>query len=65
MFEIIHRIVVDAERALRQSMSERLSTLEDAPRDLVRLLANDEIEVAYPILTNSLTRPHASYQVLG
>ena len=53
MFDILRRLVHEAEMAVRRSVSMRLSEMPDAPRDLVRLLANDKIEIAYPILTKS------------
>ena len=53
MFEILHRIVKDAEMDVRKIISSRLADRADAPPELIRLLGNDDIEVAYPILTES------------
>ena len=53
MFEILHMLVHDMEMLLRQVMSEHLAQLDDVPRALAMLLANDEIEVAFPILSLS------------
>jgi len=53
MFEILHRIVKDAEMDVRKVISSRLADSENAPSELIQLLGNDEIEVAYPILTES------------
>jgi len=53
IFGIIHRIIHDVELAVRQSLSEVLSNTDDAPPELIRELANDKIEVAYPILSRS------------
>jgi uncharacterized protein (DUF2336 family) len=53
LFDILNNIVHDAEMSVRRTMSACLAELQDAPRDLVRLLANDSIEIAYPILTKS------------
>lgn len=53
MFEILHRIVKDAEMEVRKVISSRLADRDDAPVELVELLGNDEIDVAYPILTES------------
>lgn len=53
MFDILRRLVHEAEMVVRRTISLRLSEMEDAPRDLVRVLANDKIEIAYPILTKS------------
>ncbi|NQW01205.1 MAG: DUF2336 domain-containing protein [Rhodospirillales bacterium] len=53
MFEILHRIVKDAEMEVRKVISSRLADRTDAPNELLALLGNDDIEVAYPILTES------------
>ena len=53
MFSILRQMIHDAEMSVRRIVSAQLADREDAPRDLVRRLANDEIEVAYPILTLS------------
>ena len=53
MFDILRRLVHEAEMVVRRTISIRLSEMDDAPRDLVRFLANDKIEIAYPILTKS------------
>lgn len=53
MFDILHRIVREVEISIRQAISSQLSQAADAPRNLIKLLANDEIEVAFPILSQS------------
>ena len=53
VFDILRKVVQEAERAVRQRLSERLADRDDVPPDLVRVLANDAIEVAYPILRRS------------
>ncbi len=53
MFEILHHIVKDAEMEVRKVISSRLADRKDAPAALIELLGNDDIEVAYPILTES------------
>ena len=53
IFDILRRVIHDAELAVRRKLSTNLAELPDAPNDLVMALANDEIEVAYPILTRS------------
>ncbi|MBC8337407.1 MAG: DUF2336 domain-containing protein [Alphaproteobacteria bacterium] len=53
MFDILHKMVHNAEMAIRRVIAEQLSGLPDAPPDLINLLANDEIEVAYSILHDS------------
>jgi uncharacterized protein (DUF2336 family) len=53
IFDILRRVIRDAELAVRRKLSAQLAEFDDAPSDLVLALANDEIEVAYPILTRS------------
>lgn len=53
MFDILHQLVHDVEMSLRRVISEHLAGIEDVPRALAKLLANDEIEVAFPILALS------------
>ncbi len=53
MFDILHKMVHNAEMAIRRIIAEQLSNLPDAPRDLIKLLANDEVEVAYSLLRDS------------
>ena len=38
---------------VRKSIAERLAERADAPHDIIVKLANDKIEVAYPVLVNS------------
>ncbi|MEE8393551.1 MAG: DUF2336 domain-containing protein [Rhodospirillales bacterium] len=51
--DIIGKIAFDLEMEVRRHLAEKLSTIEWAPHSLVKALANDEIEVARPVLTNS------------
>lgn len=53
MFAILHQLVRDAEMAVRRTISEQLADEKMLPPDLAKILANDEIEVAYPILSKS------------
>lgn len=53
MIEILQRLSRDVEMSVRANLSNRLSERGDAPYDLIRMLANDEIQVAYKILTSS------------
>lgn len=53
MFDIMHKMVRDAEMAVRKIIAEQIAKLPDAPGNLVKLLANDEFEVAYSILHES------------
>ena len=53
MLEILQRLSNDVEMSVRANLSNRLSEDGDAPIDLIRMLANDEVQVAYKILTCS------------
>jgi uncharacterized protein (DUF2336 family) len=50
---ILSKLLTEIETTLRQNLAEGLAELEHAPHDLINLLANDEIEVARPILFKS------------
>ena len=51
--DIMGGIVVHVETMVRAHLSETISSVTNAPHNLVVSLANDEIEVAMPVLTNS------------
>jgi len=53
MYEILHQLMRDVEMSLRRSVADQLAAEADVPRDLAILLANDEIDVAFPILSLS------------
>ncbi|SLN77162.1 DUF2336 domain-containing protein [Oceanibacterium hippocampi] len=53
MSDILRKLVISMEMAVRRDLSDRLAANDAAPRDLVNQLANDEIEVARPILLRS------------
>jgi uncharacterized protein (DUF2336 family) len=53
MSEILRRLIHDVEVSVRHALAERLAREPGSPRDLVTALANDDIEVAYPILLES------------
>lgn len=53
MFDILQSLVRDLEVPLRLKLSTLLANDDRAPHDLCVELANDEIEIAYPILTKS------------
>lgn len=53
MIEILRKLIHDVEVHVRKALAERFATSPDSPTELVRDLANDEIEVAYPILIAS------------
>jgi len=51
MYNILHGVVREIEMSVRQAVAKQLASLPDVPSDLLSLLANDEIDVAFPILT--------------
>lgn len=51
--DIMTKLVDEVETAVRQNLSEKLAATGKAPHELVKLLANDKIEVARPILFKS------------
>jgi uncharacterized protein (DUF2336 family) len=53
MNEILVKLVREMEFAVRKALAERLAGEPNAPREIVRLLANDQIEIARPLLRNS------------
>jgi uncharacterized protein (DUF2336 family) len=53
MADILCKLIREVEMRVRRELSERLALRSDVPRDVVKLLANDEIEVARPILLSS------------
>ena len=52
MTEILRQLIHDVEVSVRRALAERLSEQPLAPHELVIALANDEIEVAHPLLVN-------------
>lgn len=53
MNEILAKLVREFEMNVRRELAERLAARKSAPHDLIVVLANDEIEVARPILRRS------------
>jgi uncharacterized protein (DUF2336 family) len=53
MNDILRNLVKDVEDTVRRALADQLAQRKDAPRDVVLSLANDKIEVAYPILLQS------------
>jgi uncharacterized protein (DUF2336 family) len=53
MTAIMRQLIGDVEKSIRTSLAARLADEKSAPRELVRELADDEIEVALPILQRS------------
>ena len=53
MGEILRQLIHEVEVSVRKDVAARLSERDDAPRELVLALANDDIEVAHPLLLNN------------
>jgi uncharacterized protein (DUF2336 family) len=53
MTDILGQLIRDVEMSVRRALAEKIATRKDAPRDLLLILANDEIKVAHPILMQS------------
>ena len=53
MADILRQLIHDVEMRVRQALAERMAPEAGAPRELIAALANDQIEVAHPILTQS------------
>lgn len=51
MYSILHHLVRETERAVREIISAQVAERTDVPNELAKTLADDTIEVAYPILT--------------
>lgn len=50
MCDILRRLAHDVEMSVRVELAERLAADDGAPEDVILMLANDEIEVAKPVL---------------
>lgn len=53
MCDIIHQLIQEVELSVRKALAERLATIPNAHSSLINMLANDDIEVAHPILVQS------------
>ena len=53
MMDILGKIIFDIEVSIRKKLSLRIADRDDVPAELVILLANDEIEVANPVLVQN------------
>jgi uncharacterized protein (DUF2336 family) len=53
MREILRRLTLDVEMAIRVALAQRLCEDTTAPHDLILLLVDDSIEVARPLILNS------------
>ena len=51
--DIVRQLIKEVEMPVRRAVAERLSRAPDASRELILALANDTIDVAYPILIHS------------
>lgn len=54
MGDILRKLIHDVEMTVRKTLAERLAREPEAPHDLIIALANDDIEVAYPVLVESV-----------
>ena len=50
---ILRQLIHEVEMSVRKDVASNLAKRDDAPRELVLALANDEIEVAHPLLIDS------------
>ena len=53
MGDILQRLIGDVEAVVRRALAETLKDLPEAPPGVISALANDAIDIAYPILINS------------
>jgi uncharacterized protein (DUF2336 family) len=53
MTEILERLIHEVEMSVRKALADKLAEDDAAPRSLIKLLANDEVPVAQPILSRS------------
>jgi uncharacterized protein (DUF2336 family) len=51
--DILKKLIQDVARPVRKALAEKLSLSPHAPREVTTLLANDEFDIASPILLNS------------
>jgi uncharacterized protein (DUF2336 family) len=51
--DILRQLIRDVEMPVRRALADQLSDRDDAPHELILLLANDVIDVAYPLLAKS------------
>lgn len=53
MTDILFKLVAELEAAVRKELADVLVTQDEVPAELLKLLANDQIEIARPILEQS------------
>ncbi|MEM6781644.1 MAG: DUF2336 domain-containing protein [Pseudomonadota bacterium] len=51
--DVVIRLMRQAEADLRQALAQRLAAMDNVPLRMILMLANDEIQIAEPILRNS------------
>jgi uncharacterized protein (DUF2336 family) len=51
--DILKKLIQDVARPVRKALAEKLAASANAPREVTALLANDEFDIASPILLNS------------
>jgi uncharacterized protein (DUF2336 family) len=51
--DILKKLIQDVARPVRKALAEKLAASPNAPREVSALLANDEFDIASPILLNS------------
>jgi hypothetical protein len=51
--DILRTLIRDVERFVRSALAVNLAATASAPRDVILALANDDIEVAFPVLSES------------
>ena len=52
-FDILYKLIHGVEMRVRRDLAQRLAIRQDVPRELIVTFANDQIDVAYPILVGS------------
>jgi len=54
VFDILRRLIDQVELSVRRYIADFLAERDDVPHDLILFLANDSINVAYPVLVHSV-----------
>ncbi len=52
-YDILHALILDTEVAVRRDIAAVLAQQSDAPHAMIQALADDEIDVAFPVLVKS------------
>ena len=65
MSDILRQLIHQVEISVRKDVATRLAKRNDAPKELVLVLANDEIEVAHSLLVNSMVLHDADQDAGG